>query len=158
MINAIAFIVKTCSCILNAVSHIMAVQPNVSSFLLPGCVRIRVREVSRLDAKAKVLAELIDRRGSRRAFAESIGLPPTTLQSMLTRGVGRASIDNVMKVCRALGITVEQLESMAQSWEENREIGTIAAHHDGEDWTEEELEEIERFKAFVRMKRKQRQE
>ncbi|CAG5091875.1 Helix-turn-helix domain protein [Thermobacillus xylanilyticus] len=111
-----------------------------------------------MDAKAKVLAELIDRRGSRRSFAESIGLPPTTLQSMLTRGVGRASIDNVMKVCRALGITVEQLESMAQSWEENREIGTIAAHHDGEDWTEEELEEIERFKAFVRMKRKQRQE
>lgn len=110
-----------------------------------------------MDAKAKVLAELIDRRGSRRSFAESIGLPPTTLQSMLTRGVGRASIDNVMKVCRALGITVEQLEAMAQSWEEHRRIDTIAAHHDGEDWTEEELEEIERFKAFVRMKREQKQ-
>jgi molybdenum cofactor biosynthesis enzyme MoaA len=110
-----------------------------------------------LDAKARVLAELIDRRGSRRAFAESIGLPPTTLQSMLTRGVGRASIDNVIKVCRALGITVEQLESMAVALEENRGIETIAAHHDGEDWTEEELEEIERFKAFVRMKRQQKQ-
>lgn len=34
---------------------------------------------------------------------------------------------------------------------------TIAAHHDGEDWTEEELEEIERFKEFVRSKRKQRE-
>lgn len=33
---------------------------------------------------------------------------------------------------------------------------TIAAHHDGEDWTEEELEEIERFKEFVRMKRHQK--
>jgi len=33
-------------------------------------------------------------------------------------------------------------------------IETIAAHHDGEEWTEEELEEIERFKEFVRMKRK----
>ncbi len=33
---------------------------------------------------------------------------------------------------------------------------TIAAHHDGEDWTEEELEEIERFKEFVRMKRQQK--
>jgi transcriptional regulator with XRE-family HTH domain len=32
-------------------------------------------------------------------------------------------------------------------------IETIAAHHDGEDWTEEELEEIERFKEFVKMKR-----
>lgn len=31
---------------------------------------------------------------------------------------------------------------------------TIAAHHDGEDFTEEELEEIERFKEFVKMRRK----
>lgn len=31
---------------------------------------------------------------------------------------------------------------------------TYAAHHEGEDWTEEELEEIERFKEFVRSKRK----
>lgn len=31
--------------------------------------------------------------------------------------------------------------------------GTIAAHHDGEDWTEEELEEIERFKEFLKNKR-----
>jgi len=30
---------------------------------------------------------------------------------------------------------------------------TIAAHHDGEVWTEEELAEIERFKEFVRDKR-----
>lgn len=34
------------------------------------------------------------------------------------------------------------------------EFETIAAHHDGDEWTEEELEEIERFKEFVRMKRK----
>jgi transcriptional regulator with XRE-family HTH domain len=35
-------------------------------------------------------------------------------------------------------------------------IETIAAHHDGEDWTEEELEDIEKFKEFVRMRRQQR--
>lgn len=34
-------------------------------------------------------------------------------------------------------------------------IQTIAAHHDGDDWTEEELEEIEEFKRFVLSKRKQ---
>ncbi len=38
---------------------------------------------------------------------------------------------------------------------ENRDIETIAAHHDGEEWTEEELEEIEKFKEFVRSKRQQ---
>ena len=32
-------------------------------------------------------------------------------------------------------------------------INTIAAHHDSEDWTEEELNEIEEFKKFVLSKR-----
>jgi transcriptional regulator with XRE-family HTH domain len=35
-------------------------------------------------------------------------------------------------------------------------IETIAAHHDGDEWTEEELAEIEKFKEFVRMKRQQK--
>ena len=104
-----------------------------------------------MDKKAKVLADLIDsRKGSRRSFAEEIGIPPTTLQSMLTRGVGRASVDNVIRVCKALGITVEELERLAG---EDDDDLTIAAHHDGEEWTEEELEEIRRFKEFVKSKR-----
>lgn len=36
---------------------------------------------------------------------------------------------------------------------ENNDIETIAAHHEGDEWTEEEREEIERFKEFIRMKR-----
>ncbi|GIO07979.1 hypothetical protein J31TS6_40070 [Brevibacillus reuszeri] len=106
-----------------------------------------------MDKRAEILAELIDKKGSRRAFAEEIGLPPTTLQSILTRGVGRASIDNIIKVCRALGISVEELDAIAAG----REVQTIAAHHDGEEWTEEELAEIERFKEFVKLKRKQQE-
>src|SRR5690625_1273506 len=38
---------------------------------------------------------------------------------------------------------------------DNNNIQTIAAHHDGEDWTEEELEEIKRFKEFVKSRRQQ---
>lgn len=41
--------------------------------------------------------------------------------------------------------------------EEKIQIDTIAAHHDGDEWTEEELEEIEKFKEFVRSKRKQQE-
>jgi transcriptional regulator with XRE-family HTH domain len=36
-------------------------------------------------------------------------------------------------------------------------IETLAAHHEGEEWTEEELEEIERFKEFVKMKRQKKE-
>jgi transcriptional regulator with XRE-family HTH domain len=35
-------------------------------------------------------------------------------------------------------------------------VHTIAAHHDGDEWTEEELEEIERFKEFVKARRQQK--
>lgn len=38
------------------------------------------------------------------------------------------------------------------------DIKTIAAHHDGDTWTEEELEEIEKFKAFVRSKRLEKED
>jgi repressor LexA len=64
--------------------------------------------------KAKIVERLIKEAGySKRQFAEKIGLPPTTLSSMLSRGLGKASIDNVLKVCKGLGITVEELEEMA---------------------------------------------
>ncbi len=33
---------------------------------------------------------------------------------------------------------------------------TIAAHHEGENWTEEELQEIEEFKQFIAMRRETR--
>lgn len=36
---------------------------------------------------------------------------------------------------------------------EKEEPHTIAAHHDGETWTDEELSEIERFKEYVKSKR-----
>lgn len=36
-------------------------------------------------------------------------------------------------------------------------IETIAAHHDGDEFTEEELKDIEAFKEFVRMRREQRE-
>jgi len=45
------------------------------------------------------------------------------------------------------------LEELKRRYAED-DIQTLAAHHDGEDWTPEELEEIERFKEFVRMRRK----
>lgn len=62
-----------------------------------------------------IVEKMIDEKWpSRRKFAEHVGIPPTTLQSILKRGVGNASIDNVIKICKGLGITVEQLEEMSK--------------------------------------------
>ncbi len=40
---------------------------------------------------------------------------------------------------------------------EKHEPKTIAAHHEGEDWTEEETKDLETFKAFLRNRRKQQE-
>lgn len=66
--------------------------------------------------RTKIIEELIDEKfESKRKFAEHIGMPPTTLQSILKRGIGNASVDNVIRICKGLGITVEELERRAAS-------------------------------------------
>jgi len=104
-----------------------------------------------MDKRTEILEELIEETGmSKKAFAEKIGLPPTTLRSMLDRGIGNASVNNVIKICKGLGITIEELEKRATNVDD---LETIAAHHDGEKWTKEEIDEIEEFKKYVRSKR-----
>ncbi|MEF2246218.1 MULTISPECIES: helix-turn-helix domain-containing protein [unclassified Paenibacillus] len=64
-------------------------------------------------------------------------------------GLGDPRLENVRQLALFFNVSLDQLIGMEQ-----QRIDTIAAHHDGEDWTEEELEEIEAFKRFVKMKRK----
>ena len=61
--------------------------------------------------------------------------------------------ENVQKVADYFNVSVDYLLGRT----DDLYIETIAAHHDGDEWTDEELEEIERFKEFVRMKRKQQE-
>lgn len=63
--------------------------------------------------KAKILEKLIKDSGmSIKAFAEKCGIPYTTLYTILRNGVGKASMDNILIICKNLGITVEELCDM----------------------------------------------
>lgn len=66
------------------------------------------------------------------------------------------SLDKIQKVADYFGVSIDYLlcRTDIKNLIEDNTVHTIAAHHDGEEWTEEELEEIERFKQFVKMKRK----
>ncbi|OPJ58448.1 helix-turn-helix domain-containing protein [Clostridium oryzae] len=65
--------------------------------------------------RTEVLRKLIDNSNmSVKAFASKADLPYSTLRSILERGVGNASVDNVIKICKALGITLEQLDDMSE--------------------------------------------
>lgn len=101
--------------------------------------------------RSEIIKRLISESGlSMRAFSEKVGIPNTTLHSMLERGIGNASVDNVIKVCKGLGITVEELENMASESldkEKNNldnDIFTKAAHKVGHEGplTDEEKEDI----------------
>lgn len=68
-----------------------------------------------------------------------------------------ASINETCRESKNEALVVDVIKALEAVNEElKNDIRTIAAHHDGDDWTEEELEEIERFKEFIRLKRQQR--
>lgn len=52
---------------------------------------------------------ILSRYHSIRDFTNYIGLPYTTLDSMFRRGIDNSSITNVLKVCKALGISMDAL-------------------------------------------------
>lgn len=56
------------------------------------------------------------------------------------------------KICNALGISADELEKKVA--DTNYKPTTIAAHFDGDEYTEDELDEIRQFAEFVKNKRK----
>ncbi|MDQ0269018.1 helix-turn-helix domain-containing protein [Cytobacillus purgationiresistens] len=67
-----------------------------------------------MDERAEIVKKLIIESGlNQKAFAQKVELPYTTLRSILQRGIGNASVDNVTKLCKGLGITTDDLERMA---------------------------------------------
>ena len=118
--------------------------------------------------RTEILKKLISETGlSMRAFSEKTNIPNTTLHSMLGRGIGNASVDNVIKICKSLGITVEQLEEMAEKngqapihkldiIDESKKLNqleTIAAHFEGNNFSEDDKDDIENFIKYVLSKK-----
>ncbi len=108
--------------------------------------------------RTEIIKRLIKDTGiSLKAFSEKADIPYTTLYSILERGVGNASVDNVIKICKTLGITVEELEEMANSDDiEVKKPTTIAAHlPEGVELTEEEQKELDTYIKFILSRRKE---
>lgn len=103
------------------------------------------------------LKELItEKYGSMKRFCEIIDMPWTTLDSILKRGIANSNITNVMKITSELQIDTESLASgiITSAKPKFTEPTTIAAHFDGSEYTEEELDKIKEFAAFVKAQRK----
>ena len=92
-------------------------------------------------------------------FREALGLT----QEELARTTGYSDRTSIAKIeAGKIDLSQSKLTLFAAAlqtsptvllgWQEE-EIQTIAAHHDSEDWTDEELAEIEAFKKYVKSKR-----
>ena len=86
-------------------------------------------------------------------FCEKVEMPWTTLDSILKRGVANSNITNVLKITRELGLDAEKLVDGSIVPIETEHL-TIAAHFDGEEYTQDELDEIRQFAEFVKNRKK----
>lgn len=77
-------------------------------------------------------------------LANKIGVAPTTIYSMIKRDSKKADIEVLIRIAKELGVSVEYFS------DELNASTTIAAHFDGDEYTEEELEEIRQFAEFVK--------
>lgn len=98
---------------------------------------------------------IIERYGNLKKFCETIGMPWSTLDSILKRGISNSNITNVMKITNELKIDTESLASGRIVNSINKSsLHTIAAHFDGNEYTDDELAEIKKFAEYVKSKRK----
>lgn len=61
--------------------------------------------------REEYITQLIKEKGFNiKSFAKHIEMPYSTLRSILEKGIGGASIDNVIKICKGLDISVDSLK------------------------------------------------
>lgn len=89
-------------------------------------------------------------------FAKKVNVSPNTLYSLISRDGNKVDIDLFNRICRALNIEprVFSVRSDFEELSESLSDQTIAAHFDGDEYTEEELKEIKQFAEFIKSKRK----
>lgn len=109
------------------------------------------KHMNELESNLKAL--IIEKYGSLKKFADAIDMPWSTLDSILKRGIANSNISNVLKISRELGLDAEQLAdgTIADSTPAPR---TLAAHFDGDEYTEAEMDEIKQFATFVKNRNK----
>lgn len=100
--------------------------------------------------KNNVLNNLILNSGlSYKEFASKADLPYTTLLSILDRGIYNSSVSNVVKICKVLNLTIEQLLSL--SYDNGKSLYLSLPIVD--DLTYDEKQELFNFINYLKYKR-----
>lgn len=81
-------------------------------------------------------------------LAKLSGVPYTTIDGFYKKGTDNIKLSTLKKLARCLHCSLDFLA------DEVRPVTTLAAHFEGEDFTAEELEEIDNFVEYVKSKRR----
>ena len=98
---------------------------------------------------ARLMELMKERNINANELANRIGVRPSTIYSIIKRDSSRVDIDLIIKIAHALGMTADEL----LSGEAYERPNTLAAHFEGEEFTEEEMKDIEDFIQYVKSKR-----
>ena len=99
----------------------------------------------------EVLKTYMDKMGiGNKELSAMSGVPLRTVNNILGGITTNPTVETVKAMAHALNCT---LDDVAEDMEYKNGIHTIAAHHEGENWTDAELEEIEQFKRYILSKR-----
>ncbi len=76
------------------------------------------------------------------------GVPVGTLNKILSGATRDPKLETLKAIARVLGLSLNDFDD-----EPYQQPTTIAAHHEGDEFTSDEWEEIEKFKMFVKARR-----
>ncbi len=82
-------------------------------------------------------------------LARESGIPYTTIDGFYKKGSENAKLSTLKKLCAYFNCSLDYLADDCID-----EPQTIAAHFDGDEYTEEELSKIKEFAEFVKLSRK----
>ena len=83
---------------------------------------------------------------SQKDLSENIGVAKSTY-SLYESGKREPNVDTIKKIASVLNVSADTLLGI------DEEPTTLAAHFDGDEYTEDELDEIKQFAEFVKGKR-----
>lgn len=84
-------------------------------------------------------------------LSKESGIPYTTIAGFYTKGTDNVKLSTLRKLSSYLGCSIDYLAD-----DDNTDTPTtFAAHFEGDEYTEDELDEIRQFAEFVKNRRKE---
>ena len=97
----------------------------------------------------KLDALLAEKGINKATLSKEAGIPYTTIAGFYTKGTDNAKLSTLKKLSSYFGCSIDYLVD-----DDSEKPQTLAAHFDGDEFTEDELDEIKQFAAFVKNRKK----